>query len=272
MAHENSDPRCVAGTSRDLRRRSATGARQDVTEDWHLQVAIALQNGNCELALSLTEAARLTKDPEADFRFGLLYERGECVSQDDARALDHFVASVDAGIDIALPPIVLIYAERRVPPDAEAERVWRQRMTMSFVLMLRDARLPHLQLLLYDRDTVPDELAAEIGWLAELEDGDPSQLYETAVRIRDGDGWPQDYDVAARWLERAGDGGVLEAHYEAAQLLFDPERGRRRPSWGETLLARAAVTALSKRKWSLAGALRPEIRSTPGTMRPTCGC
>ena len=246
---------------------------QDVTEDWHLQVAIALQNGNCELALSLTEAARLTKDPEADFRFGVLYERGECVSQDDARALAHFVASVDAGIDIALPRIVLIYAEGRVPPDTETERVWRQRMTMSFVLMLRDARLPHLQLLLYDRDTVPDELAAEIGWLAELEDGDPSQLFETAVRISDGDGWPQDYDVAARWLERAGDGGVPEAHYEAAQLLFDPERGTGIVPRGAKLSVRGRpVTALSKRKWSLAGALRPEIRSTAGTMRPTCGC
>jgi tRNA A37 threonylcarbamoyladenosine synthetase subunit TsaC/SUA5/YrdC len=52
---------------------------QEVTEDWHRQVAIALQNGDCAFALTMTEAARLTKDPEADLRFGALYESGTCV-------------------------------------------------------------------------------------------------------------------------------------------------------------------------------------------------
>ena len=58
-------------------------------------------------------------------------------------------------------------------------------------------------------------------------------LYETAQRVRDGEGWPQDYDAAARWLERAGEAGVPEAHYQAALLLFDPDRGHHDPSKGK---------------------------------------
>ena len=72
---------------------AAPARAQDVTEDWHLQATIALQNNNCELALSLTEAARRTEDPEADYRFGLFHEWGQCVPQNDARALAHFVAA-----------------------------------------------------------------------------------------------------------------------------------------------------------------------------------
>ena len=75
---------------------------QDVTEDWNRQVAIALQNNNCELALSLTGAARRTKDPEADYRFGLLYEWGQCVGQDDARAA-HYAAAFDVGFTAVVP-------------------------------------------------------------------------------------------------------------------------------------------------------------------------
>ena len=213
---------------------------QDVTEDWHLQVTIALQNNNCELALSLTEAARRTKDPEADYRFGLLHEWGQCVDQDDARALNHFVAAFDAGFTGVVSRIVLIYLEGRVAPEAAAERTWRQRMMLTFAGFLPGARAAFLRLALFDRDEVPDGLTQVIVSLAELENGDSRVLYETALRVRDAEGWPRDYDVAARWLERAGDGGITEAGYEAAQLLFDPERGRYDALLGEMLLARAA--------------------------------
>ncbi len=242
---------------------------QDVTEDWHLQVTIALQNNNCELALSLTEAARRTKDPEADYRFGLLHEWGQCVDQDDARALNHFVAAFDAGFTGVVSRIVLIYLEGRVAPEAAAERTWRQRMMLTFAGFLPGARAAFLRLALFDRDEVPDGLTQVIVSLAELENGDSRVLYETALRVRDAEGWPRDYDVAARCLERAGDGGITDGDsrvlYETALRVRDAEGWPRDYDVAARCWSAPATVVLLRR------ATKPRssflIRSAADTMR-----
>ena len=120
--------------------------------------------------------------------------------------------------------VVLIYVEGRASADAAAERVWRQRLLLSFATTLRRFRMPFLRFVLFDRAEVPDEMTAIIDRVAALEDGDPRVLYETALRVRDGDGWPRDLDAAAEWMGIAGESGITDAAYDASQILLDPSR------------------------------------------------
>ena len=51
-------------------------------------------------------------------------------------------------------------------------------------------------------------LESQIAWIEEIESGDPRVMYETALRLRDGEGLPQHRRAALTWFERAGDQGV----------------------------------------------------------------
>ena len=84
------------------------------------------------------------------------------------------------------------------------------------------------------------DVEARIAWIEEIESGDPSALYETALDVRDGNGLPQHRDAAVTWLERAGDHGVPEALYAAARMELDDLGEGPAAVIGEDLLERAA--------------------------------
>ncbi len=89
-----------------------------------------------------------------------------------------------------------------------------------------------------------EEVDTLIALIEDVESGDPQVMYETALRLRDGEGFPRHWHAATTWLERAGDHGVLEAYHAAAHMLFDePDPVYK---WkGESLLKRAARHGLA---------------------------
>ena len=102
----------------------------------------------------------------------------------------------------------------------------------------RKIRLRHLSEVFMER--IPEQFAAPFALIEEFERGDPRIMFETALRLRDGDGLPQHREAALTWLERAGDHGVPEGYHAAARMLLD-EADTSFDRWkGENLLKRAA--------------------------------
>ncbi len=215
---------------------------QDVTDDWQDQVGFAIHNGQCELAVDLLEAARRFTEPLADHFLGGLYEDGRCVARDYAKAFELYQIAADQDYFQSFPRIGLMYLEGRgAPVDREKARFWFRKTVLSIHSTPRESRLLFIRAILSERD-VPQAVLDEFEWANDLEDGDPRGLYETALRVRDGEGLPQDEGVAVEWLKLAGERGVPEGHFEAGLILLDRAESY---NWGTGiyLVARAGAAA-----------------------------
>ena len=125
-----------------------------------------------------------------------------------------------------------------IATEREAKTLF-SRSTLDLVDMsARKVRLEYLSTLFKGR--IPKRVAAQIALIEEFESGDPRALYETALRLRDGDGLPRHRGAALAWLERAGDHGVPEGLYAAARILLDEAVDDIDARMGESLLRRAA--------------------------------
>ncbi len=92
----------------------------------------------------------------------------------------------------------------------------------------------------YTSGAAREYLDTQIAWIAGIECGDPRVLYETALRLRDGDGLPQHRPTARTWFERAGDNGVPEGYYGAARMEFEESDAPVNRIMGEYFLKSAA--------------------------------
>ena len=207
---------------------------EDEAEEWWEQVAIALRWDECGRALSIVNGARGGGVAAADHRLGELHEEGTCVDQDATKAFDHYDSAFRAGhLESAFRLGLLYYDGRGVSQDLEAARRWFKAAALTLVSFYSepDERLSGASRRM-PRDPslhreLPPELIAEIDWLAEIEEGDPQVLHETALRVRDGTGLPRDREAAERWLVKAGRRGVAEAYYDLGLTrLDDPVRPR----------------------------------------------
>lgn len=198
--------------------------------NWKDQLEIALRWDECSRALSVLEGARRGGEAVAEYKSAELYNDGICVTQNFDRAFEHYLLAARGGYGLSKFPLSLMYYDGRgTPRDLAQARHWFKASALTLVRSfycpgerLRDARgyMPERYY-----DNLPPELVAEIEWLAEIEDGDPRTLFETAVRVRDGDGLPQDRSAAVNWFFRAGDRGLPEAYYVVGiDLLDDPPR------------------------------------------------
>ena len=218
-------------------------AAQDVSDDWQDQVGFAVLNGQCERAFELLEEARRFAQPLADHFLAGLYEDGRCVARDYHEAFELYQIAADQDFFQSFPRIGLMYLEGRgAPGDREAARFWFRKTVMSIHSFPRESRLLFIRAMLSERD-VPQAVLDEFEWANGLEDGVPRALYEAALRVRDGDGLPQDEDAAIRLLRLAGDRGVPEARYEAGLMLLDAAEDHRW-SWGLVLIAKAGAAGL----------------------------
>ena len=93
---------------------------------------------------------------------------------------------------------------------SEAEELRFQRSILNLVRHVGKAREREVRILnsIYRSRVAPDILDSRIAWIEEIERGDPRVMYETALRLRDGDGLPQHREagpdlVGARRLPRA---------------------------------------------------------------------
>ncbi len=196
---------------------------QEVTEDWPQIVSRALQNENCETALDLIRAARATNDLRADTMMGTLAEYGACVPQDLERAMDLYLSAGRQGLREAYPLVVYMYIKGRgTPPDPDKARYWFRGAAISLVAIPRRERLIFMQLRMIDR-TIPIELKREMDWVNALEDGGVEELFELALRVRDGDGFPPNVRAAVAWLFEAAAKGFAEARYEIARMSLGGE-------------------------------------------------
>ncbi len=106
---------------------------------------------------------------------------------------------------------------------SEVEQLRIQRAVLDRLWGIREFREREIRDLRsgYTSSAAREYLEAQIAWIDEIEQGDPRIMFETALRLRDGDGLPQHWRAALTWLERAGDHGVPEGDYAAARMLLD---------------------------------------------------
>ncbi|MGH6896525.1 MAG: hypothetical protein ACREJ5_08250 [Geminicoccaceae bacterium] len=128
-----------------------------------------------------------------------------------------------------------------VPEDpAWAELLFKQ-AALGLVSMSPDRRRRFVRLLMAERP-VPAELDRALSWLEDIENGAPKELFEAALRVRDGcDGWPRNETVARRWLRDAALAGLTEARFELALWLLARPLGPEDVRRGLSDLHRSAV-------------------------------
>lgn len=128
-----------------------------------------------------------------------------------------------------------------ISSEREAEQLRVQRAVLDLVGrrgVERDRNVRDLRR--YASGVSREYLDSQIAWIEKIECGDPRVLYETALRLRDGDGLPQHLSAARTWFERAGDHGVPEGFYAAARMPLDEPNTFLHRIIVEDLLKRAA--------------------------------
>ena len=126
-----------------------------------------------------------------------------------------------------------------ISSEREAERLRIQRTVLGLVWRIGEDREREVRdLRKYASGAAREYLDSQIAWIVRIECGDPRILYETALRLRDGDGLPQHRQAARSWFERAGDHGVPEGFLAAARMQLDEP---------DTFLNRIMVEDLLKR-------------------------
>ncbi len=138
-------------------------------------------------------------------------------------------AMVLAGAVLLAAAVPVPHAAAQTSDDAaisslsEAEQLRIQRAVLDRLWGIREFREREIGDLRsgYTSSAAREYLDSQIAWVEGIEQGDPRIMFETALRLRDGDGLPQHRRAALTWLERAGDLGVPEAHYAAVLILLD---------------------------------------------------
>ena len=216
------------------------GHAQDVTEDWPDHASAAIERGDCVTALSYVNAARATGDPLALITHGGYHERGVCVPRDYDKSVAFYAQAAERDATQVLPRVGYIHLRRddgRTDPGQA--HYWFKRAALSVAKFPRGRRLMLMQLYLYDR-TIPVELAREVRWLTEVEALEAPQLYDMALRVRDGEDLPIDLSAAMEWLEQAGDKGFPKAHHELGLMHLNDKYGPRKRDRGFFNLGLAA--------------------------------
>ncbi len=196
-------------------------------QDWRERRSIAMRWQECDRVISILTGAAQTGETEAELELARSYDGGTCVETDAAKALKHYEVAATGGETDAILPLGLMYYDGRgTPRDLQKARYWFKTEALNLVTERQDRRMKVARSNLrrsigYRYRAFPPDLAAAIGWLSEIEDGDPNVLHETALRVRDGDGLPQVREAAFRWLRHAGKRGVPEAYYDLGLTLLN---------------------------------------------------
>ncbi len=217
----------------------------DEAEDWREKRDIAMRWRECGRVISILTGAAEAGETAAELELARSYDNGICVEANPVKALAHYEAAAKGGeIDAVLPVGLMHYDGRGTPRDLQMARHWFKAAALNLVaesssdnrrmIIARNGlrRVNGLRARLF-----PVELAAEIEWLTEIEEGSPQVLYETALRVRDGRGLPQVHEAAVRWLRLAGRRGVPKAYYERALAFLNASPRYRDTQRGINVLA-----------------------------------
>lgn len=101
-----------------------------------------------------------------------------------------------------------------VPSDPGWARRLFKLVALELAMSPPETRQSRLRLAMPYRE-IPEELEDALRWVRDLEDAEPEQLYQLALRLKIGDSLPHHAKLARQWLERAsgqgGDRGGLHA-------------------------------------------------------------
>ncbi len=100
-------------------------------------------------------------------------------------------------------------------------------------------------------DTLPDAIGGPVLRTAALK-GDPAAAYEVGVRFAEGKGVPVNYDEAAKWYDRAADGGIVPAMFRLGTLYEKGLGGKKDVDAARRYYIRAAEGGNAKAMHNLA--------------------
>ncbi len=209
--------------------------------NWAYLADKAISKGDCATALGYIRPAREAEDQGALLILGVMHETGECVPEDPAKAAELYREAVENDVKLAQPLLGYMYLNGLgVPRDVEQAEYWFKRTALWLARLSEERRLAWLAFILGDRG-IPEELKREVTWIGAIEEGDAARQLEVALQLRDGDGLPQDRELAFRWARQAADKGLLEAQYELAQWHITGAYGEKDVWRGVLGLAKAAA-------------------------------
>lgn len=185
--------------------------------NWTYLADKAISAGDCVTGLDYIRQAREAGHRGALLRLGVMHETGECLPEDPAKAAELYREAVENGIETAQPLLGYMYLNGLgVPRDVGQARYWFKRTVLWLASFSEEERFAWLEFILGHRG-IPAELKREVTWIGAIEEGDAARQLEIALQLRDGDGLPQDRELAFRWARQAADKGLAEAAYELAQ-------------------------------------------------------
>ncbi len=181
----------------------------------------AIEKGECEKGLGFLKRLRKADPYLSDFVLGGLYVIGRCVPANPNKAFELIKEAAENFGSITEPLLGYMYLNGiGTPKNKTKATYWFKKAAYFLALMPPDFRLLFLNTALEYHD-VPNELYEEVYWVRDIEEGDPEQLYDSAIRVLNGNGLPKDCKVAYRWMTTAAISKLAEAQYEYGKWFIE---------------------------------------------------
>lgn len=184
--------------------------------------AVAYNRGDYAAAARLIHEAAGQGDAQAQNNLGVLYERGQGVTQVYEAAAQWYSKAAEQGLALAQYNLGVLYARGQgVEQDfAVAERWFRKAAEQGFAFAQKD-----LGVLYYQGQGVAQDYTAAAEWSRKAaEQGNTQAQYNLGVMYKEGQGVQQDFTVAAEWFRKAAEQGDAQAQFNLG-VLYDQGDG-----------------------------------------------
>jgi len=167
-------------------------------------------------ALNWYHRAAEQGDAKAQFNLGAMYENGQGVPPDHTQAVKWFRKAADQGIAGAQFNLGLWYVEGQgVPQDYTQAVKWFRKAADQ-----GDAQAQNGLGSMYGRGWgVPQDYTESVKWFRKAaEQGDVQGENSLAISYAEGQGAPQDYAEAVTWFRKAADQGMADAQFNLGNM------------------------------------------------------
>lgn len=178
----------------------------------------AYRDGDVETARQIWEILAEGGDPKAQFNLGTLYDAGDGVTADPARASALWAAAADQGLAIAAHNLALLELEQ-AGQDADRIAAARTRLEQAADAGLARSRYTLGKMMLVGVGSDPDAALAITHIRRAAEAGYVRAEYNMGKAYRDGLGVVADPAAAVDWFDRAARHGHAGAQEHLARRL-----------------------------------------------------
>jgi len=218
----------IARLKKQLEEKQTDASRQALQADYQKQanklalnelVDSALKNyndGNYAAALNLFQEASNKGDASAQYFLGVMYEKGDGVSQDLEKQNFWYQKAANQGVPYAQFNIGnMYYKGEGIPRDAKQAVYWWKKAAEQGV-----ANAQHnLGLSFANGDGIPRDAKQAVYWYQKaVQQGFAQAQFNLGLMYEKGVGVPKDLDQAAHWYQKAAEQGQASAQLNLGNM------------------------------------------------------